>query len=633
MPTEAIMTRAPFRMSYVSLVVTIVLLFTAGTARSSERPPAGHGKYVVVLWEPGTPKPDGSGDPIGRIPEPDFAAYGGSVLAKRGNRRVVYLPRGVAKNLHKHEAVAYIQRIWTGEPANDWDDPYALNSDDGIGSDSEVYAEWGPKAYTYDPRGNIIAIGTDQFTYDGLDRLKSASIAGVMEQYRYDSFGNLVERALPGSTVTIAVDSASNRLIGPQYDAAGNVTSSGLRTYGYDSLNMVTSTTTPAGTRRILYDADDERIGTIIDDTHSRWTIRDFEGQIVREFRAEMFDGISPVWIWEQDHFRGEGLLVAGDTQPWKYSGDVSHSFGGLRHYHLDHLGSVRMVSDAEGRSLREDDYRPFGTNISRTQQEQLNWGDPHVDGMRFAGHWRDFLGYPGAESNEYVDYMHARYYDPHVGRFLSVDPKGASAKPSLPQTWNRYAYARNNPLKYIDPDGQDVYIVVTNIVVDDTRVNSRPGGAGVNETVPAYKIVMMSEAGYVDTFAGSRDTNYSGKTMNTRGEYGSNHEAPPGTYFGKLRTDGKLGPRIELSDKKGGSTIAGPDGTRSNIQIHVGPGCSQGCVLLTGGKSNRDAFINSVEFMQEEERAAGRSDQIHVIVQPRNSQECSGDRCELNPK
>jgi uncharacterized protein RhaS with RHS repeats len=49
---------------------------------------------------------------------------------------------------------------------------------------------------------------------------------------------------------------------------------------------------------------------------------------------------------------------------------------------------------------------------------------------------------------------MHARYYGPLLGRFLSVDPAN-SAVLQLPQTWNRYAYARGNPLRLIDPDGR----------------------------------------------------------------------------------------------------------------------------------------------------------------------------------
>jgi uncharacterized protein RhaS with RHS repeats len=52
---------------------------------------------------------------------------------------------------------------------------------------------------------------------------------------------------------------------------------------------------------------------------------------------------------------------------------------------------------------------------------------------------------------------MHARYYNPQWGRFLSVDPvldvKGAIRKP---QAWNRYSYVMNNPVRYTDPDGRE---------------------------------------------------------------------------------------------------------------------------------------------------------------------------------
>jgi len=51
--------------------------------------------------------------------------------------------------------------------------------------------------------------------------------------------------------------------------------------------------------------------------------------------------------------------------------------------------------------------------------------------------------------------YMQARYYDPVIGRFYSNDPIGFRDVHSF----NRYAYANNNPYKYVDPDGQDAMI------------------------------------------------------------------------------------------------------------------------------------------------------------------------------
>ncbi|WP_040552686.1 RHS repeat-associated core domain-containing protein, partial [Rheinheimera nanhaiensis] len=51
------------------------------------------------------------------------------------------------------------------------------------------------------------------------------------------------------------------------------------------------------------------------------------------------------------------------------------------------------------------------------------------------------------------LTYMQQRYYDPLIGRFYSNDPVGFTA--SNPMMFNRYAYANNNPYKYVDPDGK----------------------------------------------------------------------------------------------------------------------------------------------------------------------------------
>ncbi len=48
---------------------------------------------------------------------------------------------------------------------------------------------------------------------------------------------------------------------------------------------------------------------------------------------------------------------------------------------------------------------------------------------------------------------MQARYYDPVIGRFYSNDPVGFTGEVD---TFNRYAYAANNPYKYVDPNGEE---------------------------------------------------------------------------------------------------------------------------------------------------------------------------------
>jgi RHS repeat-associated protein len=56
------------------------------------------------------------------------------------------------------------------------------------------------------------------------------------------------------------------------------------------------------------------------------------------------------------------------------------------------------------------------------------------------------------------TDYMHARYYSPNLGRFVSVDPVGGDIGSS--QSWNRYSYVLNNPMVLIDPTGEASFLV-----------------------------------------------------------------------------------------------------------------------------------------------------------------------------
>jgi RHS repeat-associated protein len=465
----------------------LLLLCPAAAAFAAGPPstlPAGMGKYIMVLWPPGTPVPgEGPVVTMKNVPEPDIEQRGGKLLAKFENRRLIQLPLAAAAELRRHEAVAFLQRVWTGESLEGWDERYVpppppAKGHMHVAPQDDANLTWGPKSYTYDGSGNIKTVGSDSFAYDSAGRLIQATVNSTAggtksESYKYDAFGNLIEKAVSGTNpVAIPVDPGSNRVQGVSYDPAGNATTSkdARWTYKYDSLNMMTGVkATPCCVnRRMIYDASDERIGTfLINDNPVRWTFRDFEGRIIRDYTSVKSGLEFGMWTWEQDYFYGESGLIGGETQDWGYTD--AYRYGGRRHYHLDHLGNVRMVTTeatatTRARSIAENDYYPFGTTMTRTYQEQVNWGDPHIDAMRFAGHWRDFLGLLNVDNTDYIDYMHARYYDPNGGRFLSVDPKGHYRPTAAPQEWNRYSYGLNNPLKFIDTNGLENTLYIVNL-------------------------------------------------------------------------------------------------------------------------------------------------------------------------
>jgi RHS repeat-associated protein len=105
-------------------------------------------------------------------------------------------------------------------------------------------------------------------------------------------------------------------------------------------------------------------------------------------------------------------------------------------------------------------------------------WREP-----RYTGKERD------AESG--LDYFGARYYGSSMGRFMSPDPGGLLfQKPEDPQSWNLYAYARNNPLSNVDPTGLDcVYANDAGNGVESIDHSSNSGECGSNggSWVPGY--------------------------------------------------------------------------------------------------------------------------------------------------
>jgi RHS repeat-associated protein len=112
--------------------------------------------------------------------------------------------------------------------------------------------------------------------------------------------------------------------------------------------------------------------------------------------------------------------------------------------YHVDAVGSVHAVTNADGATIRTHAYTPFGHGEGTS---------PTAATVRFAGEERD------PETG--FDYFGARYYGSRIGRFTTVDPEHVGGNIFDPQSWNAYAYARNNPLRFIDPTGTDYRVNV----------------------------------------------------------------------------------------------------------------------------------------------------------------------------
>ncbi len=121
-----------------------------------------------------------------------------------------------------------------------------------------------------------------------------------------------------------------------------------------------------------------------------------------------------------------------------------------IRYVLFDHLGSAKMLINDEGNVVWPEEQSdainkllPFGQELETNQpgtQTELSYN----------------LNFTNKELDRALklNYFGSRYYHPDLPRFLSVDP--VSGKPGIPLSWNRYLYCRNDPVNYLDPDGED---------------------------------------------------------------------------------------------------------------------------------------------------------------------------------
>ena len=302
---------------------------------------------------------------------------------------------------------------------------------------------------------------TQTYCYDALNRLSSASEnsgTNWTQTYGLDRYGNrwLSGYIVPGNesrtpTSQSAFNQSNNQiqLSGFGYDAAGN---------------LKNDPTTPANA--ILYDAENRQLsftkaGTT---TYSH----DGDGHRVKKITGS----VTTVFV-----YNASGQLTA------EYTNDTTPPVGGGGTSYLtsDHLGSTRLVMKSDGTTVKARyDYLPFGEEIPSTiggRGGVAGYGGADSTKQKFTQKERDI------ESG--LDYFGARYYSRSQGRFTSSDPLLSSATVYDPQTWNRYSYTLNNPLKYIDPFG--LYVFDRN-ATDDEKKKFRQGLKDLAKSRDSFK-------------------------------------------------------------------------------------------------------------------------------------------------
>ncbi|MFY2763387.1 RHS repeat-associated core domain-containing protein [Arenimonas sp. MALMAid1274] len=303
--------------------------------------------------------------------------------------------------------------------------------------------------YDYDPSGNVTAItdlndsgrsrwmaydaldrlteassgmfgGSDfahRFTYDALDNLRSWKHAGVKDyaNYEYDSNNLLTGIRNTGGTLLHTIN----------YDVQGNVSSKNGHSYTFDLGNRMRAGS-GTSSESYRYDALGRRVQTTRAGGATTLWHYSQGGQL-------LFSSKLPVGGTQTTHeniYLG-GSVVAIIDHDWP-----SNAVTALRYQHTDALGSPVAETDAAGALIAgsRTNYDPFGGVIGKT-----------INGIGYTGHVMD--------AGTGLTYMQQRYYDPQIGRFLSVDPVTASSING--GNFNRYWYANNNPYKFTDPDGR----------------------------------------------------------------------------------------------------------------------------------------------------------------------------------
>ena len=294
---------------------------------------------------------------------------------------------------------------------------------------------------------------SETFSYDHLNRLKTVSLSNIqgtaVNTYDYDDNGNMIYNSGFG---TYVYDPAATAASGPHavdrvldgqgqvlnqytYDVAGNMTSDNNRTINYSFFNKPLSIlgTNQAGNsfyNVFNYGPDRARYQQFNNNGNVIYLGKQFERETAISGQVTdthyLFAGKTPIGTY----------VVEKDT--------ASIITTKNEYFLLDHLGSVDVVTDAQGAVVTQQSFGAFG------QRRNLDWS-VSTTMITVANLRRGFTGHEHLDDAGLI-HMNGRVYDPMLARFMSADP--FVQEPYSTQSYNRYSYVFNNPLSYTDPTG-----------------------------------------------------------------------------------------------------------------------------------------------------------------------------------
>jgi RHS repeat-associated protein len=241
-----------------------------------------------------------------------------------------------------------------------------------------------------------------------------------------------------------------------------NTIALGLRQNGYVQLRDANGNQQLGGNRWIRYDYENRPVRIITPDGTTTDFVYDFEGN--RVTKTISAPGTSP----QTSTYIGQIYEVTGGkTIQYINAGSLRvamlTSSGDLLYYLPDHLGSANVMMDSstpQPAQVRSDQYTPFGSLYATSPVPGTS--NAKDSDYKFTGQRLD--------DTTGLYYYGARYYDPLLARFITPDTVIQS--PYDPQTLNRYAYCRNNPVVYTDSTGHWFGIDDLAAVVVYTAIN-----------------------------------------------------------------------------------------------------------------------------------------------------------------